>query len=495
VPRSRAAELAPWLFLAQLGVTFLALIALLDGWNGTRDDAAWLRGASVALIALGAWSWASWRLVTGRLFDAYAVFLLALVVFSGGQMILLGLGLLPEGLLDGRYSPRTTLRAALLVDASVAAFHLGALLRARSAGEDAPRAGPAEQRARADAFRGLGLLLLAVSTPATIWQTIAAIRIVSAGGYMALYQQAVSVGLQNWDGVLAAAFPPALLMVFATHADRPGWRAVSWLLALVSAATSLLLGARAAALLVVAPMLLLHHALVAPLRRATVVALAAGGLALFPVIAQVRSQSLAERRVALAMTERPAEPFFVPAVREMGGTLVTLAETIELVPAVRPHDHGAGYLRALSTAVPNVFGDLHPAVRGGTWSQWLMARVDPVQFALGGGIGFSMIAEAWASFGLGAPLVLFAMGLLLGGAVAWCRDQPAAIGLVTEAVLLTAVSPLPRAETSNVVRGIVWYVVLPLLFAAWRARKQAPLGFEEEAPPLPFSSEGPRHSG
>ena len=97
MPRSRAAELAPWLFLAQLGVTLLALLALAVAWQGTGDDAAWLRGGSVAFAALAAWSWWSWRLATGRLFDAYSVFLLALLLFSGGQPILYALGLLHGG--------------------------------------------------------------------------------------------------------------------------------------------------------------------------------------------------------------------------------------------------------------------------------------------------------------------------------------------------------------------------------------------------------------
>jgi hypothetical protein len=472
VPRSRAAVLAPWLFLAHLGVTLVALIALAAGWGGTGDDLAWIHAASLAFVALGLWGWWSWRLATGRLFDAYAVFLLALIVFSGGQLILLALGLLPGGLLDGQYAPLTTLRAALLVVASVSAFHLGALLRAREAGSaGAPVPDEVTTRARVEVFQAFGLLLLVLSAPAMVWQTVQSLRLVAAGGYMALYQQEASLGLQNWDGILAASFPPALLMVFASHADRRGWRALGWALAAVSVSASLVLGARAAAVLVLAPMLLLQHVLVAPLRRVTVVALAVGGLVLFPLIAQVRAQSLPERRVALATAEGGEEPLFVPAIREMGGTMATIAATIDLIPAVRPHDGGAGYLRALSTAVPNVFGDLHPAVRGGTWAQWLMARVDPVQFALGGGIGFSMIAEGWASFAWGAPFLMFLLGFALSAAVAWCREQPAVIGLITEATLLTAISALPRAESSNVVRGIAWYVVLPLLIAAWRARR------------------------
>jgi hypothetical protein len=477
VPRDRAAELAPWLFLAHLGVTLLAFIALGVAWSGTLDEGPWITVGAVAFVALGGWTYWSWHLATGRWFDAYSVFLLALLLFSGGQLILLALGLLPGGLLDGQYGQWTTLRTVWLVVASVAAFHLGGLQRARGSAR-AARGGAAERgevaEARLAAYRGLGLGLLAVSAPAMLWQTVQALRLAATGGYMALYQQEVNVGLQNWDGILAASFPPALLLVFASHADRRGWRLLCWALAAFAVAAHLVVGARAAAVLILAPMLLLQHVLVAPVRRAAIVALAAAGLVLFPLIAQVRAQSLPERRRELESSSFDAESLFVPAIREMGGTMSTIAETIDLIPAARPYDAGAGYLRALSTAVPNVFGELHPAVRGGTYAQWLMARIDPVQFALGGGVGFSMIAEAYANFSwAGALIVMFLLGLALGAAVGWSRAQPGVIGMATEATLLAAISVLPRAESTNVVRGVVWYVLLPLALAAWRGRRCA----------------------
>jgi hypothetical protein len=477
VPRDRAAELAPWLFLAHLGVTLVAFIGLGMAWSGTLDEGPWITVGSVAFVALGGWAYWSWHLATGRYFDAYAVFLLALLLFSGGQLILLALGLLPGGLLDGQFGQWTTLRTVWLVVASIAAFHLGGLQRARGSAR-AARVGAGEDgevaQARLAAYQAFGLALLAISAPAMVWQTLEALRLAAVGGYLAIYQREVSVGLQNWDGILASSFAPALLLVFASHADRSGWRHLCWVLAALSVAAHLMVGSRAAAVLILAPMLLLQHVLVAPVRRAAVVALAAAGLVLFPVIAQVRAQSMPERRRELATSSFGAESLFVPAIREMGGTMSTIAETIDLVPAARPYDAGEGYFRALSTAVPNVFGELHPAVRGGTYAQWLMARIDPVQFALGGGIGFSMVAEAYANFSwAGALVVMFVFGLGLAAAVGWSRAQPGVIGMATEATLLAAISVLPRAESSNVVRGVVWYVLLPLAFAAWRGRRRA----------------------
>lgn len=474
MPPSRAAALAPWIFLAHLGVAVVAFIALAVAWGGTGDDERWIQAGCVAFVALGIWAYWSWHLCTGRFVDAYAVFLLALLVFSGGQMILLAFGLLPGGLLDGQFSPSTTLRAVFLVTASVAAFHLGALLGGRPpAAASVPSEDAEATLARVGAIRAFGVLLLAASAPAMAYQTLESLRLAASGGYMALYQREASVGLQNWSGILAASFPPALLMVFASYAERPGWRHLGWALASLSAAASLLVGARAAAVLLLAPMLLVHHVLVAPVRRATLVALAVGGLVLFPLIAQVRAKSLSERRRELALVTAGGEPLFVPAMREMGGTMLTIAETIDLVPAVRPYDGGRGYLLALSTAVPNVFGELHPAVRGGTYTQWLIARIDPVQFALGGSVGYSMIAEAFANFSwAGAPIVMFLFGLALSAAVGWCRGQPVVIGMAIEATLMGVTIILPRAESSNVARGIVWYVLLPLALAAWLARRR-----------------------
>lgn len=460
------------LLMTQLCLSVIAYIALGLICADRVDGDSWIRIGSIAFVAQGAWAFRSWYRCTGRLVDGYAIFLLALLLFSGGQMALTAIGVLPDGLLYGRFSDWTTLRAVALVNACFASFHLGALL----VGRRAPPANPSGVsdvspliRYRIATIRAFGVALLSVSAPAMALQTYEALRLASVGGYLALYQQEVRVGLQNWHGVLATFFPPALLMVFAASSQRPQWRRICWVLASVYIAANFVVGSRAVGAMLMAPMLLLQHTLVAPLRRTTLITLAVVTLLLFAVIAQFRILRIGERGSLAAVGG--GDPMLVATVREMGGTMTTIAHTIDLVPQVRPYDDGIGYVLALTSAVPNVIGELHPGARGSKYSQWLIAEVDPMQAAAGGGMGFSMIAEAYANFSwVGAPLVMLAFGLCLGGVVQWARRQPLVVGMTMEATLLAAIITLPRGESANSVRGVVWFVVIPTLLTSWYAR-------------------------
>ena len=161
-------------------------------------------------------------------------------------------------------------------------------------------------------------------------------------------------------------------------------------------------------------------------------------------------------------------------VGEMGGSMSTVAYTIELVPRKRPYEMGVGYLYALLAIFPNVFGGLHPAIARGIPSAWLIWEVDPCIAARGGGLGYSFIAEAYLEFGwVGAPLVVFCFGLGLGLIQLWA-DR---LGGAKEAALLACVMPallyFPRCEFCVISRGMVWYALLPYMLTKWISSRRS----------------------
>jgi oligosaccharide repeat unit polymerase len=142
----------------------------------------------------------------------------------------------------------------------------------------------------------------------------------------------------------------------------------------------------------------------------------------------------------------------------------TIAHTLELVPAQRPHDEGLTYLFALSTVVPNIFGDVHPAKLRGTPGDWLIQQIDPAVARTGGSIGYSCIAEAYLNFGWwGTPVFLFVVGLVLATISIWGERSDNPINVALVACVLNSLSHYARGDFYSVARPIVWTCILPFL--------------------------------
>jgi oligosaccharide repeat unit polymerase len=186
----------------------------------------------------------------------------------------------------------------------------------------------------------------------------------------------------------------------------------------------------------------------------------------FPLIEAIREISGGQRLsfAFLADAYVSIDNPVITILSEMGGSIQTIAYTIDLVPSMRDFDMGGSYYYALLTAFPNLFWEVHPSIAHGTLSNWLVQMVDPTTAGSGGGYGFSFIAEAYLNFGwFGAAVVLGLMGFLFGRLVLWASrsSDPAKLAMVasfTGLVLLFA-----RGESNLVVRALLWYALMPYL--------------------------------
>jgi hypothetical protein len=228
---------------------------------------------------------------------------------------------------------------------------------------------------------------------------------------------------------------------------------------------------------------------VLPIRGVVILGIGFGVLAfVIPMVQATRGLSGADRLdpslylVAASELDSPV----VLAIAEMGATFGVTAETMELVPATRPFDLGSSYLYALLAVVPNVAWDLHPSVAHGTPSTWYIWAVDPGTAAVGGGRGYSFVAEAYFNFGSFAPLATLAFGFFLGTLWKWVERQPNEAKDAFLATYLVFLLPYVRADSMVVVRPLVWYAGLPYATASlilrratrparpwWRARPPA----------------------
>jgi oligosaccharide repeat unit polymerase len=167
-----------------------------------------------------------------------------------------------------------------------------------------------------------------------------------------------------------------------------------------------------------------------------------------------------------------------PAVRiisDMGTAMKTVAFTLELVPRIRPFDLGLGYGYAFLAVIPNLFWGIHPTAAHGLAADWLVWAVAPGYAALGGGFGFSFIAEAYLNFGwLGIAPVLGLVGFLFGKLVMWAQGTNEPVKLATAASFLAFFLLYARGEAGLVVRPLIWYALLPYILVHVLSRLKKP---------------------
>ncbi|ACG75625.1 hypothetical protein AnaeK_4422 [Anaeromyxobacter sp. K] len=443
----------------------VTLVRIASLWNsGAGDD---VRTDSILFLCSALWGFASWRLLAGRLFEAYPAFLLAFALFSGGQLGLYAVGALPAGPLNAAFSMITTERTSLVVNASLAQLHFGALCSLLRKPRPIPLSGCAFSTTR---LRSVGLAFSAVAIPAAIADFVTSIQAILSSGYLSIYQNAAAnVGLHNLGGLLAIFLTPGLLILLSTRPESPWNVRFAWAIAIGKALSLLVIGQRGYAVMTLVPMLLVHDRLVRRLNRTLLVCVSAALVILaFPVIRAIRTLD-AQERIAAMRGGLAVENPLTNTISEMGGTMGTVAHTIELVPNARPYDRGMGLIRAVSTVVPNLFWERHPGAY--SYGEWLTREVAPWLADVGGGLGFSLVAEGYINFGrFGGPLYCGFAGFFLAALLAGSRyEEGRDARVVFSAIVLSVLLFLPRSEASTTFRALAWCALGPYLVCRpWR---------------------------
>ena len=164
------------------------------------------------------------------------------------------------------------------------------------------------------------------------------------------------------------------------------------------AAIQFYLGVRHEAAILAVEAAWVWHRVIRPVRPVVLVAAAAFLVGVvFPLVGAIRNTSGKDRSTLEFLTENyvSIDNPLVASISEMGGSMETVAHTLNFVPAERDYEMGVGYAYAVSTLFPNLFWKIHPAMEHELPSSWLTWLVDPYTASQGGGRGFSFIAEAY----------------------------------------------------------------------------------------------------
>ena len=450
-------------------VVVLTLLGVGFGFAGVFDlgPATLLQLVSSVFLAAQLWLIYSWRRLAGSIFNPYGLFLLAAELFHGGQVLLERFGLNAQGFLANRFDDAALAAAITFVTLSLAAFHLGACLsfvRTRPPApppEDVP-ASPASLRP----LRYTAWTLLLVALPAALLTLSQAAVLVLSSGYLGLYQGEKSIGLASADQILSAFLVPGAILLMVSSRRNHALLAFSALLMASYSLVLFFLGIRGWAVLPLIAYAWVWHRMIAPLPKTLLFSAGATALfVVFPFVKVARAISGQDRLSlnylwsAFLSGDNPV----VGILSEFGYNLRTVAYTLKLVPSARDFDFGQSYLYALTTAIPNLFWELHPAKARGTPGDWLVQTVEPVIAAEGGGIGFSFIAEAYLNFGwLGGLLGLALLGYGLGRLSLWGSVSTNPLVVASIGTFMSFFLFYSRSDLHTVFRSLVWYVLIPV---------------------------------
>jgi len=419
--------------------------------------------ASLLLTAVIVWNFCSWRLAGRIWFEPYGLFLLSASLFNGGQGLLEVFHLNQNGILAGRLPPEFIAEALYLVALGLGAFHLGALAALQRTTGRMP-VGPSTQsdlHGRLKAARLVGYACLGISIGPMILVLRDTLTTALTQGYSGLFGR--SELLPGTLPALASFMIPGTMFLVAGSRKRRTPLLVAGVLAAVYAGAMLIAGSRSPSVMLLVSFAWNYERSVRRLPRLVAVGLGILLLISLPSIAALRDTQGTWQTPGRIFDEVVSHDSpLIAAVSEMGGSLVTVVHTIRLIPSVRPFDFGGSYVYALSTAIPNVGWDIHPAISHGLFSDWLIKTVDPDTANRGGGLGYSFIAEVFANVGwYGTPFLLAGFGFLLMRLFQWGTDTSDSVRHALLAAFLAYFLMFVRGESIMVVRSLIWYSVLP----------------------------------
>jgi oligosaccharide repeat unit polymerase len=430
---------------------------------------------SCIFFGLTLWSFWSWNLLTKNLFNPYLLFVLSATLFNGGQIILEVFHLNENGILGNwefasDLSLEDILNTVFLIILSMATFHLGALICLAKFKLNYPQKNVYENQfnSRSEKSYIIGTRLLYLSFLPALFVIRNTISIVLSSGYTSLYQQESATSFSAAPSILADFLVPGALFLLAGSKEKPKGRLVSATIIILYAITQFFVGERNQAVMPLIAFAWLWHQLISPIPKAFL--FGTGSLIMFvvfPLIAATRSTALGSDRFSINFLLESFSSIDNPAfaaIAEMGGSILPVVYTLQLVPSVRNFQMGADYLYALFTIVPNVFGKLHPTVARGLAEKWLTAEVNPDFAFSNGSYGYTFIAEAYLNFGaIGAPIALGVIGFLFTKLTLWVitSNDPAKMAML--ASFLSFFLFYARAESALIIRPLVWYSIIPYL--------------------------------
>lgn len=426
---------------------------------------------SVFVYIQFAYVWYSWNKVISRGFDSYFVFSVALYVFSIGHGFLDLFGAVSTrfslieswGITIENYYYTEYITLSFLL-----AFHIGALCYADKPICYRDRFKRKNLSCELNALKNVGVYGSILSFPFYLREMIEKIIISVVYGYAALYDtDNIKYGASAFYHILGDFFIPCLICLLVYAEVRKRSRFIIFIIIFITVCLPpLVIGGRTDAVIIISIMLLIHY-LYSGISKRTLFKI---GIVLYcamismVLIRNTRGSGSESTLVDISesiseMKESEGNPI-TDMVSEMGWSMFCIAKTIEIK---QQHNesylYGSSFLWSFTSVIPNLFWEVHPAKEHADLSAWLTKKMN---FSFG--VGYSIVAESYANFGIFGALFMFFIGGLFANIFKYSAPSFANYSLIKTTISIISLwflIPIVRNTTFSLVR-MFFYYVLPI---------------------------------
>lgn len=358
----------------------------------------------------------SWRKITSSKYDSYILFTIALYVFSLGHGLLdLFCGVKEKFSLidswgvsksDYLYAEYITLTFALF-------FHFGALYSI-SFKKNNYREKYFNNEAVIYSLKIVGISLFIISFPFYVYDTVQDLKTALLYGYMGLYDtDNIVYGAAGFYRILSDAFVPSIIcLLFYAEAAKRNRIYVYSLAFIVICVPPMFIGSRTNAVIMSGILLLIYSFFNKIYFKYVLILGVIGYFAVFALVLVRNYRQTSETIEISEVIEHTREDdgnVVTSIVSEMGWSMYPIVQTINIKKEKNESFlWGSSFLWSFTSIMPNLFWDIHPAKKHADMSDWITKKMN-FHF----GIGYSIIAEAYANFGLLGFAFMFFIGSFL----------------------------------------------------------------------------------
>ncbi|WP_210469967.1 O-antigen polysaccharide polymerase Wzy [Sporosarcina sp. 6E9] len=314
-----------------------------------------------------------------------------------------------------------------------------------------------------------GYILLLISIVPTMITFSSNILVALQGGYSDLFSSNIytSSGFSGgYIRVLSNYLEPALLLLIISNIDNKKSRNKWILLSFIYILLNYFVGIRGQSTLYIISLILIYHYLIKKVTYKKLAFVSLFGVffaVLLRYLATIRNISRQDKSL-FQIVEDSWSQFIndsplISTLYEFGQTLVSVGIVFEKTPDTIPYNYGFSYINSFFAMFPNLFWDVHPAVKSGSMDSIFSGFVTGY-----GGLGGSFISEAYYNFGLYSLAFMSIIGIFIAFLYTNIVKSASRKDLLVFFIFIYITKFILwyiRSETFSFWRNTLYYVLIP----------------------------------
>ena len=386
---------------------FYIFVVALNGYSGYRFF-------SIFVYVQFFYTIFSWHRITHIWIDAYILFIVALYVFTLGHAFLDLFNAVEDrfSLIESwSVSDAQYIECEFYALLFILAFHLGAIYSYR---RNIVREKDEFSVFSVKTLKYVSMLFLVASFPFYVYRLYYDSIAVAVAGYIGLYDSDYVQfgGVAAIIRILSDYYVPSIIGVVVYCETVRKKVALAYIVALLTVCIpTFFLGSRTNAVIVCGILFLLYSRF-HQIKRRQILMFAIIGYMVMSSLVIVRNfrqlRNVATIHEITTLTSESESNPVSSMLSEMGWSMFPLIKTVEYKSMPQEHFlYGESFLWSFSTVIPNFFWDVHPGRKHADMSAWITEKT-----GLNFGVGFSLVAEAYANFGVLGGLFMFVLSVM-----------------------------------------------------------------------------------